>query len=41
MPVMMTYKKSTPLVCDLYKLQPINLDATYRYLRHFKKTEHF
>ena len=36
--IMMTYKKSTPQVHDLYKLQLIDLDTTQEYLRYFIET---
>ena len=39
--IMITYKKSASQTLNLYKLQSINLNATYRYLRHFKEILHF
>ena len=38
---MITYKKSTPQVYNLYELQLINLDIIYKFLEHFKKTGYF
>ena len=38
---MMTYKKSTPQVHNLYELQFMNLDTIYRCLRCFKETRYF
>ena len=37
-PVMITHKKSAPQVYNLYRLQLINLDTIYKYLRHSKET---
>ena len=37
-PVVIDHKKSTPQVCDLYKLQSIDIDATQECLRCFKET---
>ena len=39
--IMITYKKSTPQVYNLLRLKLMNLDKTYKYLKHFKETEYF
>ena len=41
MPVIITHKKSAPQICNLYKLQLMNLDIFYKCLKHFKETEYF
>ena len=41
MSVIITHKKSTFSIYNLYKLQLMNLDTIYKYLRHFKETEYF
>ena len=41
MSMLITYKKSTPQVHNLYKIQPMNLDTIYECSEQFKETEHF
>ena len=41
MPVMMTHKKSTLQIYNLYELQIINLDSIYKCLKYFKEIEYF
>ena len=40
-PVMIMQKKLTTIYCNLYSLQPMNLNTTHRHLRWFKEKESF